>query len=292
MQDKENFSVFNISNADSARFRRIVIDVMSEACAIPSDDEDIYKGIGTLGEKQMHAAIKRFICPDTSCHEVKIDGSSGCISQSKNDEDKQKTRRFVADILTGNNIYEIQTGSFSPLKNKIQWIIDNTTYNLTVIHPIAETKWISIINSKTREIESRKRSPQKGSIRDIASDLYFLTDFISSPRFSLVILIIEAEQYKKNLQSDKRKRPRYQKYEMIPISLIRAYIFKDRKDYRIFIPDDLPEKFTVRDYSKAAKIYGIDAYSIVKTLCSIGLLEPCGNIGRAAAYKIKDRNPN
>ena len=288
MQSKESISVFDISASDTARFRRIVIDVMTEACQIP-DGEEEYDGIGRLGEKQMHAAIKRFICPDESKHEILIDGSEGCIKNEDNDENNTKNakkRRFVADILDGNTIYEIQTGGFSPLRDKIRWILDNTTYNIMLIHPIAETKWVNYINAKSGDIEKRQRSPQKGKITDIASELYFLWDFISSPRFSLVILMMEAEQYKKNIQKDGRRRPRYKKYELIPVSLLRAYIFKGSEDYRLFIPEDLEERFCVKQYSEKSGIRGIDAYSMVKTLCHIGLLEPDGNIGRAAAYKI------
>lgn len=290
MQQKENISIFELSPTDTARFRRIVIDVMTEACRLPVE-EDVYDGIGTLGEKQMHAAIKRFICPDESKHEILIDGSAGCIARTEEETDNQKIkkRRFVADILDGNTIYEIQTGGFSPLRDKIAWILENTTYNVMVIHPIAETKWVSTINNKTGNIENRKKSPQKGRVEDIASELYFFRDFLPSPRFSLVVLMMEGEQYKKNMQTDGRKRPRYRKYELIPISLLRAYIFKGIEDYKLFLPDSLPNPFCVKNYSEKTKIRGIDAYSIVKTLMHIGLVEPHGNLGRAAAYKVCHR---
>ena len=290
MQSMEIPSIFEISSADTARFRRIVIDVMTEACRMP-DGEDVYDGIGRLGEKQMHAAIKRFICPDEAKHEVLIDGSEGCIPlQADSEQPKPKKRRFVADVLDGNTIYEIQTGGFSPLRDKIAWILENTTYNVMVIHPVAETKWVSTINSKTGNIENRKKSPQKGRVEDIASELYFFRDFITSPRFSLVILMMEGEQYKKNMQTDGRKRPRYRKYELIPISLLRAYIFKEPEDYKLFLPDSLPNPFCVKNYSEKTKIRGMDAYSIVKTLVHLGLAEPHGNLGKAAAYKVCHRD--
>ena len=282
MSNLENISVFNISPSDTARFRKIVIDVLSESCRMPEGDGEEYGGIGTLGEKQMHAAIKRFICPDESCHEILLDGSEGFIAS--NDENTKK-RRFVADILCKNTVYEIQTGGFAPLKSKIQWILDNTSYNIVVIHPIAETKWISYINQSSGSIERRTKSPQKGKFSDIASDLFFLRDFLSSPRFSLVLLMMEAEEYRKNVASAKARRPRYRKYEMIPISLLRTYIFKGIESYRRFIPEELDEPFTVKEYSSKSKIHGMSAYSIVKTLCMLGLLEECGKRGRAAVYR-------
>ena len=248
MQVLENISVFNISSADTAKFRRIVIDVLSESCSMPTDGEKMYDGIGTLGEKQMHAAIKRFICPDESCCEVLIDGSSGCIEHADNgDTKKAKKRRFVADILYKNTIYEIQTGGFAPLKDKIQWILDNTSYNIAVLHPIAETKWVSYINKDSGQIENRKKSPRKGKFTDIASDLYFFRDFLLSPRFSLVLLMMEAEEYRKNIALSGARRPRYRKYEMIPISLLRTYVFKCAEDYKLFIPEDLGETFASRN---------------------------------------------
>lgn len=283
MQQNENFSIFNISDAESARFRRIVLDVMTKACAIPDDE---YGGIGRLSEKQMHAAIKCYICPDERCHEVKIDVSDTdkTDGSAASEDKKRKTRKFVADILRDGTIYEIQTGSFSPLRQKIKWILENTDYNIVLVHPIAEQKWISTISRDGRIVGQRKKSPQKGSLRDLAGELYFISEFIPSPRFSLVILMVEGEQYRKNIAKE-GARARYRKYELIPTSLLRAHIFRCVEDYRAFIPDDLPNLFTVKDFSAKSKIYGIDAYSIVKSLCSLGLLEQSGNIGRAAAYK-------
>ena len=270
---REN-SVFEISHADTLRFRRIVMDVMGLACKI---EDEQYDGIGTLGEKQMHAAIKRFICADESKHEIKLD-------KSRDDADKKiKTRRFVADILDGKTVYEIQTGSFAPLVKKIQWILDNTDYNITVIHPMAETKWVNLLGDDGN-IERRFKSPKRERVEDIASELYYLRDFISCPRFSLVILMLEAEQYKKNVETKKRRGAKYQKYELIPMNLLRAHIFYGVEDYKRFLPESLEEKFTVKQFSKATKIRGRDAYSMVHTLCYLGLARECGKEGRSMVY--------
>ncbi len=127
---------------------------------------------------------------------------------------------------------------------------------------------------------------------DEDTGLYYFRDLISSPRFSLIILMMEAEQYKKNIAKGSRGRTKYRKYELIPISLRQAYVFKSKNDYQLFIPKDLSERFTVKEYSRASKIHGINAYSIVKTLCHIGLLAADGKIGRAIAYKKSKKEEN
>ena len=273
MKYKDNNSTFALSRADTLRFRSIVIDVMSEAASLDTVDES--GGIGTLGEKQMHAAIKRFICPDTSCHEVKLDVS---------DSGEKKRRRFVADILKDGSVTEIQTGSLAPLTEKIRWILENTPYNVTVIRPIAESKWVNVLNSKN-DIEKRYRSPVKGKVGDIAPELYAIKDFIGSTRFSLVILLMEAEQYMKSTAKNTRSRKKYKKYELIPVNLLSATVFSSVEDYKILIPDSLEGEFTVKQFSAASKIRGIDAYSSVHTFCDLGLLENCGKSGKANLYR-------
>ncbi len=275
MQYKDNNSTYSLSRADTVRFRSIVIDVMSEAASLDGTDEG--GGIGTLGEKQMHAAIKRFICPDAAFHEIKLDVS---------DSGEKKRRKFVADILKDSTVTEIQTGRLAPLTEKIRWILDNTPYNVTVIHPIAESKWVNVLNSNN-DIEKRYRSPVKGKVSDIACELYAIKDFLDSPRFSLVILMMEAEQYMKKTARSARQRPRYKKYELIPVNLLSATVFSCVDDVRSLIPDSLDGEFTVKQFSAASKIRGMDAYSAVHTFCDLGLLENCGKSGRANLYRKK-----
>ena len=272
MQYKDNHSTYTLSRSDTMRFRSIVIDVMSEAASL--DETDDSGGIGTLGEKQMHAAIKRFICPDPAYHEIKLDTR----------ETEQKKRRFVADILKDGTVTEIQTGRLAPLTEKIAWILENTDYNVTVIHPIAESKWVNVLNSKNN-VEKRYRSPLKGKISDIACELYAIKDFLDSPRFSLVILMMEAEQYMKNTTKSSRYRPKYQKYELIPVNLLSATVFSCVDDLKNFIPDSLEGEFTVKQFSAATKIRGMDAYSAVHTFCDLGLLENIGKSGRSNLYR-------
>ena len=279
MNTQENSTIFEISRADTLRFRSIVIDLLTEAAKVNEDDSES-GGIGTLGEKQMHAAIKQFICPDEAYHEVPLD----TVERIGEDGKKLKRRKFVADILKNGNVYEIQTGALPPLTEKIKWILENTDYNVTVIHPIAQTKWVNQLN-KQNDLENRYRSPVKGKLNDIAPELYAIKDFISSPRFSFVILFMEAEQYVKAATKKGRSRQRFKKYELIPVNLLRAHIFDSLEDYRIFVPEKLIGEFTVKEFSSLSKIRGMDAYYTVHTLCNMGLVEECGKIGRAKAYK-------
>lgn len=274
MLDVNNQKIYIFSDSENKRFRKIILDTMQKACR---DEPDSEEGIGTLSEKQMHAAIKQFICPDQSKHEVKIQNSPLYI-QSEN----QKNRKFVADVLDSSTIYEIQTGGFAPLKEKIRWILDNTTYNIILIHPMPECLYVSYIEEDGK-ITPRRKSNRSKKLKHIVGELYHIKEFIENPRFTLIALMIEADQYRRRTST--KKRTKTKKYETIPSSLIRAHIFSSSDDYKVFLPDTLEGEFTVKQFSAKSGILGLDSYSAVKLLCELGHLEECGTIGRAKAYK-------
>ncbi len=278
MKFEENSNIICFNNADISKFRKITLDVLEKSLSL-DDDEG---GIGTLAEKQMHAVIKKFICADESKHEIKIQGSHGYIGS----ENETKNRKFVADVLDGNTIYEIQTGSFRPLADKLKWILENTTYNIVLIHPIPEVLYVSYINPDG-SISARKRSPASKKISSLLCELYYLREILPSDRLRIIGLMIEADSYKKLQVSKRGRRVKTKKYELIPVTLREAYVFASPCDYKMFLPDSLPETFTTAMFSKATKIRGIDAYSAIKVLLSLDLIEECGNIGRAKAYKRK-----
>ena len=75
-------------------------------------------------------------------------------------------------------------------------------------------------------------------------------------------------------------------YECIPLALLDEIKFESPADFRALIPDALPSHFTVKDFSKAAKLYGRDAYSAVYALVALGLVEQTDPIGRAKGFRI------
>ena len=76
------------------------IDKERFARALRDAGERQAEGIGMLGEKLLHAALKNYF-------------------SGENDLQEQKVGRYVADIYGPEGIIEIQTGGFYPLQKKI-----------------------------------------------------------------------------------------------------------------------------------------------------------------------------
>ena len=247
--------------------------------------------IGVLREKRLHAAIKLYLCPDEDCHERPVaDLFPG------GEETPAKKRRMVADILADGHILEVQTGGFFPLKEKIAWYLTHTPCRVTVIHPIPAVKYLSWINPADGSIISRNKSPKRGRVKDVAKELYWISEFIGNPRFSLRLLLVAVEEYRMADGWGRNGKRGSNRYERFPTALLGDVTLSTPADYAAyFLPDSLtapdPEGdcpiFTAAAYAKATGIRGRATYSVIHLLEKLELIEETQEkIGRSKAYRV------
>lgn len=256
----------SVSPSAALRFEKFARLSVTEA----STDSE---GIGTLNEKRLHAIIKNYICDDLSKQEIIV-------------FDGNKKSRIAADILDGGQIYEVQTGGFFPLTKKIKRYLDETDYRVTVVVPVAHVKYLRWIDPSNGNISERHRSPKKAGVRSIAKELYWVRDFVTHKRFSIKVLLLEMEEYRMQDGWGNGGKRGSNRFDRIPLSLLSEVDLSIPADYaEHFLPESLPEKFTVAEYTRASGIRGKAAYSAVKILCELGLVAADEKIGRAQGYK-------
>lgn len=258
-------TAYTVAPAHRARFCRLCEAAMLERRA--NGDA----GIGTLAEKRLHAIIKRYLCEDEDLHEVGV-----------------LNTRYVSDVRIGNDVYEVQTGPFYPMRKKIAYYLEKTDCTVTIVHPIIVNKWISWVDPATREISERKKSPKHEETKDLLAQLYCLIPHLGNPRLRFRLLMLEAQDFRM-LTGRSRDRKHYgaERYERIPLDLLGEEDFTSFEDFKQFIPDDLPTHFTVKDFTRHTGIRGRDAYSAVRVLTALGLVSPAESIGRAMAFQKK-----
>ena len=248
-----------MTESDKIRFRLITHDVLMQ--------ERVENGFGTLVEKRLHKILKKFLEENEENHEVKV-GS------------------YVADILSGNMISEIQTGSFRPLREKITYYLENTPYDITVVRPLPYVKTICLVDRDSGELLSRRKSPRRTRTRDILRDWYYLADFLSNPRFTLRFLLLEEDEYRMTKKKNRRWGKSSELYERIPTSLLDEELYEYPSDYEKFLPADMPAEFTAAEYGKRVMLHGYAVYSAPKILESVGLLEKGEKRGRSYVYRL------
>ena len=208
-------------------------------------------GFGTLQEKRLHAVIKKYLCENTDYHEVGI-----------------RDTRFLADVRVGDEIYEVQTGGFAPLKPKLQYLLEHTSCTVTVGHPIVAARSLCWIDPRDGSVSPARRVGNIGRPVALLAELYPLLSLLPNERLRFRLLSLSVCDYR--LRDPKRRVPRF---ERIPLDLLEDVTFASPADLRELLPADLPgEPFPVSTFAKCAHLHSRAAYSAAHPLESLGIL--------------------
>ena len=223
-------------------------------------------GIGGLGERGLHKILKCFIEPDESRHEIKVEG-------------------FVADILRGDEIVEIQTRDFSPLRRKLPVYLKN--YRVTVVYPIAREKRIHWIDPTSGEVSGGRRSPKTGGIGEFLLELYKLRPILPLERLCFELYWLDINEFRM-LTGRSRDRKHYGAYrrERIPTRLDRIDRVASPDDYLKYI-ENLGDSFTCAEFAKSLSMYPGAANRALQTLVTLGVVERIGKRKNAYIYERK-----
>jgi len=229
-------------------------------------------GIGTLGERSLHAILKQYLEPVETKHEIKVG-------------------RFVADIVNEDGITEIQTRAFDKLRRKLDAFLDVS--DVTVVYPIARMKYLQWLDEETGEITSRRKSPKKGKIYDVMPELYKIKWYLADERFHLKLLLLDLEETRLLNGWSKDKKKGSHRFDRVPLEIStkaenEVIELKTVADYKIFLPIDLPKHFTTKDLKVYAKISQRIAQITLHILHHIGVIERVGKLGNMHLYQKRD----
>jgi hypothetical protein len=157
------------------------------------------------------------------------------------DKVEAKVGDFVADILRGDLLIEIQTGNFSAIKKKLVKLLHKNRVRL--VYPIAKLKWI-VHESKTGEFVSRRKSPKKGRLLDLFYELVYAPDLIRDVNFSLEVLLIEEEEFRCNDGLGGLRRRSVNVKDRKLLNVFDRFVFEDGRAFLEFLPKELDGCFT------------------------------------------------
>ena len=223
------------------------------------------QGIGTLGEKSLHAVLKRYYQPDESLHERKVG------------------RMTVDAVLSDGSLLEIQTRGFSSLRKKLPLLLSCSKVHL--IAPVVQKKWLCWMDPYTGEVVSRRRSPKQYFPIDLSRELSYIRQFLTHPQLTVHFPLLEAEEYRLLDGWGNEGKRGSTRYERIPVALLDEWVMTCPTDYRSLFPENLPQHFTVKDLEKAARISSMCAYSAAAIFRELGLIAEIGKQGRAKIYE-------
>ncbi len=222
-------------------------------------------GIGTLSEKTIHSVLKYYYAPNPAYHEVKIGP-------------------YIADICVDGEIYEVQTRNFNKMRGKLEYFLQE--HDVTIIYPIAHTKWLSWLDMETGELSPKRKSPKKGGFYRVVPELYKIKMFVGNPRLHLILVLIDVEETRYLNGWSTNKKRGSSRMDGIPVDIFDELRIDTLDDYKKFIPENIKENFTSKDLAKAAKIPQGFAGTLLNILLETGTVKRVGKTGNSYIYNI------
>ncbi len=240
-----------LNGVDDERFEQSVMKAL----------ERVRTTIGTLNEKIIHHTLKCYYCDDPD-QEVRIGD-------------------FYADGAGEHGIFEIQSANFGYLAKKLPQML--RVSHVTVVYPYEKKVHNYAVNEQTGEVMSAVTRTDN-SYSKLFLELYRLKGFLTNPNLTVRIAFLEID--KKAYYKDERKiRRRGMRKEKFPDALLREIVLECPDDYRIFLPEGLPEQFTKAQFAKLCR--PTDASIMLSVLEFVGIVERVGKKGNEIIWEVK-----
>lgn len=241
---------------------------LTQAHSLSEEARTRLLGIGMQKERTVHSVLKFYLEPDEDQHEIPV-GS------------------FIADIYheVPEEVIEIQTGSFGPLRRKLDAFLPELP--VTIVYPIPWHKWVFWSDPETGEVSPGHKSPKTGQLYAILPELYRISGFLNHPRLSFLPILLDVEEYRILDGWSRDKKRGAHRLDRVPIAIGPSALLREIADFARILPD-LPHPFTAKDFLKATHFSPRAASYALCALKTLGTVQQCGKEGRTYLYTIQE----
>jgi hypothetical protein len=212
-------------------------------------------GFSSRRESSLHSGIKKWYFLEGDKLEAKVDD-------------------FVVDIMRGELLIEIQIANFSAIKAKLTRLLRD--HKVCLVYPIPKEKWIVHKSTGSGEIFGRRRSPKKGRISDLFSELIRIPSLFSEGNLSVEVLMVEVEETWCNDGKGSWRRKGASIEDRKLIRVFERVVFEHKADFLRVLPKDLPDPFSNRNLAESLGITVNQSRKMTYSLRKIGAIKHVG----------------
>jgi len=227
---------------------------------------DAVPHIGTLREKPLHAALKRWYARPGDGIEVPIDG-------------------FVIDLVRGELLIEVQTRGFASMKHKVAALLD-LGHQIRILHPIPIDRWIVKVDADGTVL-SRRRSPKHGKPTDVFAELVSFPELLAHPHLEVEVLMTIEEEYRRHTPNRSWRRKSWTVVERRLIEVVDTLFLQQTEDLTALLPDDLPETFTTADLAEKLGRPRRAAQQMAYCLRKAGAIDAVAKHANTVVYRVR-----
>lgn len=249
-----------VSEAEKTRFFEICREIINSVHGRST--------IGTYKEKIIHLVLKKFFCEDEARHEVKIG-------------------RYVADAVSDEAVFEIQTRGLYPLKKKIPSYIEDTDKKIIVILPIISRKRLFWVNPESGEMSEPRRMSVAKPKNSLLREFMWIGGLVDFLRIEFKAVFIDADEYRLLDGIGVDKKIKATKIDRIPKELIDIVTIDSRQAFSdFFLPKALPREFCAKDFERATGLKRKGVSAGLRALELVGIIEREKQSERKVVYRI------
>lgn len=219
--------------------------------------------IGRLNEQPLHAALKAWYARPGDQMEVPVDG-------------------FVIDLVQGDLLIEIQTGSFASIKRKLRTLV--RAHPMRLVYPIPYEKWLLKLPKEEGGVTKRRKSPKRGAVEEVFAELVSFPRLLAEPGFSLDVLLTQEEEVRRYAGPHAWRLHGWVVVERRLLDVVARHRFNSPADLGALLPPDLPSPFTTADLAEALDQSRRLAQQMAYCLRKVGVITKVGRRGRSILY--------
>ena len=219
--------------------------------------------IGTLKEGELHAQLKAWYLRAGDRVEERVSG-------------------YVVDIVRDELLIEIQTGSFAPLKRKLDALTKE--HPVRIVTPVAQVRRIVRL-SDAGEILSTRRSPIRGRVENVFARLVSIPELLCRPQLEIEVLLTEENELRVHHPGKAFRRHGWVVCGRSLSAVADRALITGPKDAVALLPLQLPEPFGTAELADAAGISRRLAQQMTYCLRNMGALEVVGKNRRELVYR-------
>lgn len=193
---------------------------------------------------------------------------------------------YRADVLREGVIYEIQTGSFTAIRDKLKRLLRK--HPVVLVYPVPECKIIVQVDEAGQELSAR-RSPKRGKATDIFAELLHLGPLPGHHHLQIEIIFTHERELRRRDGRGSWRRQGVSLAGRELVEVLRVQRFAHAQELAELLPAELPREFTVADLRQALRLRPIVAGRMAYALRRLGLIEHIGKRGNAYVYRRKRR---
>src|SRR5210317_1048346 len=82
---------------------------------------------------------------------------------------------YRVDVVMGDLLIEIQTRSFSSIRNKLGKLVQD--HHVRLVHPVPHQKWVVRLDRNKKQV-GRRKSPKQGRPEEVFRELVYMPKLI------------------------------------------------------------------------------------------------------------------